>query len=156
MLQQPPPGLIERELSAMMRPFPAGLMTGVGLLVANGAHCDDALRALFGPNRYHGAVVWSWQQGLLAAGLARQLARSDLPASTRALLAGAQATLWAAILPTQAQGNSELWSWTWDNGSYRVAPFGPGAATPDESNAVQLWSTVYLAVRPPPDQETRR
>lgn len=149
MLQQPPAALIERELAAMMRPFPAGLMTGVGLLVANGAYGDAALRALFGPNHYHGAVVWSWQQGLLAAGLARQLARNDLPASTRTLLTGAQAALWVVIRPTQAQGNSELWSWTWENGHYRVAPFGPGAATPDESNAVQLWSTVYLALRPP-------
>ncbi|NVM75283.1 hypothetical protein FHW83_001063 [Duganella sp. SG902] len=149
LLQQPPADLIERELRAIMRPFPAGLMTGVGLVVANGAHADAALRALFGPDRYHGAVVWSWQQALLAAGLARQLARTDLPAATRALLAAAQDTLWAAIQATQAQSNSELWSWTWEDGEYRMRPFGPGAATADEANAVQLWSTVYLAVQPP-------
>ncbi|MYM92192.1 hypothetical protein GTP91_34125, partial [Rugamonas sp. FT82W] len=77
MLQQPPAELIERELAAVMRPFPAGLMTGVGMVVANGAYADAALRPLFGPDRYHGAVVWSWQQALLAAGLARQLARGD-------------------------------------------------------------------------------
>jgi len=149
MLQQPPPDLIERELRAIMRPFPAGLMTGAGLLVANGAYGSNALRPLFGPDRYHGAVVWSWQQALLAAGLARQLNRTDLPAGTRSLLTGAQDALWAVILPTQAQGNSELWSWAWENGRYRIQPFGPCAATADESNAVQLWSTVYLAVRPP-------
>ncbi|GJI97420.1 lipoprotein [Duganella caerulea] len=149
MLQQPPAALIERELAAVMRPFPAGLMTGVGLVVANGAYADAALRPLFGPDRYHGAVVWSWQQALLAAGLARQLARGDLPDRTRAMLAEAQQALWAVILPTQAQGNSELWSWTWADGAYRMQPFGPGAATADESNAAQLWSTVYLAVRPP-------
>jgi hypothetical protein len=137
-----------------MRPFPAGLMTGVGLLVASGAYADAALRPLFGPDRYHGAVVWSWQQALLAAGLARQLARADLPAGTRTLLAEAQQALWAVILPTQAQGNSELWSWTWADGRYRMQPFGPGAATADESNAVQLWSTVYLAVRPPAGAST--
>jgi hypothetical protein len=149
LLQQPAAASIERELRALMRPFPAGLMTGVGLVVANGAYADAALRPLFGPDRYHGAVVWSWQQALLAAGLARQLARKDLPASTRALLAEAQDALWKVILPTQAQSNSELWSWTWADGQYRMQPFGPGAATADESNAVQLWSTVYLAVRPP-------
>lgn len=149
LLQQPPAAWIERELAAVMRPFPAGLMTGVGLLVANGAYADAALRPLFGPDRYHGAVVWSWQQALLAAGLARQLERSDLAERTRALLAEAQQALWAVILPTQTQGNSELWSWTWADGGYRLQPFGPGAATADESNAVQLWSTVYLAVRPP-------
>jgi hypothetical protein len=154
LLQQPAPAWIERELAAVMRPFPAGLMTGVGLLVANGAYADAALRPLFGPDRYHGAVVWSWQQALLAAGLARQLARADLPASTVSLLAEAQDALWAVILPTQARSNSELWSWAWADGSYHMQPFGPGAATADESNAVQLWSTVYLAVRPPAGTST--
>jgi len=149
LLQQPSAEVIERELSAIMRPYPAGLMTGVGMLVANGAYADDALRGLFGPDRYHGAVVWSWQQALLAAGLARQLERGDLPASTRDLLAVAQQNLWTAIQSTQAQSNSELWSWTFADSQYRMQPFGPGAATADESNAVQLWSTVYLAVRPP-------
>ncbi|HEX5341081.1 MAG TPA: hypothetical protein VFX55_01195 [Duganella sp.] len=149
LLQRPPAEVIERELAAMMRPFPAGLMTGVGLLVANGAYASDALRPLFGPDRYHGAVVWSWQQALLAAGLARQLARADLPSTTRALLAAAQQALWAVIQSTQAQSNSELWSWSWADGRYRQQPFGPGAATADEANAAQLWSTVYLAVRPP-------
>lgn len=149
LLQQPSADVIERELSAMMRPFPAGLMTGAGLLVANGAYADDALRPLFGPDRYHGAVVWSWQQALLAAGLERQLLRVNLPASTRGLLLAAQQALWPVIQSTQAQSNSELWSWTWADGQYRLQPFGPGAATADEANAAQLWSTVYLAVRPP-------
>ncbi|WP_195764007.1 hypothetical protein [Pseudoduganella rivuli] len=149
LLQQPPAALIERELAAIMRPFPAGLMTGIGLLVANGAYADTALQPLFGPDRYHGAVVWSWQQALLAAGLAQQLARRDLPASTRALLAEARQALWEVILPTQSQSNCELWSWTWTDGCYRMLPFGPGAATADESNAAQLWSTVYLAVQAP-------
>lgn len=149
LLQRPAAEVIERELSAMMRPFPAGLMTGVGLLVANGAYADAVLRPLFGPDRYHGAVVWSWQQALLAAGLARQLLRADLPASTRGLLTAAQQALWPVIESTQAQSNSELWSWTWADGRYLLQPFGPGAATADEANAAQLWSTVYLAVRPP-------
>ena len=40
---------------------------------------------------------------------------------------------------------SELWSWSYANGRYRVEPFGQGAQHETESNAVQLWSTVYLA-----------
>jgi len=45
--------------------------------------------------------------------------------------------------------NSELWSWTCQDGQFRIAPFGASGADVDESNAAQLWSTVYLAVRPP-------
>jgi hypothetical protein len=149
MLQDLPAAEIEAQLAVMMRPFPAGLMTGAGLLVANAAQGDAALRGLFGPDRYHGAVVWSWQQALLAAGLARQRVRTDLPASTLEAVAAAEAALWEVIGRTRAQGNSELWSWAWTDAGWEVRPFGPGAATPDESNAAQLWSTVYLALRPP-------
>jgi hypothetical protein len=42
-----------------------------------------------------------------------------------------------------------LWSWAFRNGRYQVVPFGAGKADVDESNAAQLWSTVYLAVQPP-------
>ncbi|HZX25634.1 MAG TPA: hypothetical protein VFF16_01090 [Telluria sp.] len=149
LLQTPPAEMIERELTAIMRPFPAGLMTDVGLLVANAVAADPGLQPLFGPDRYHGAVVWSWQQALLAAGLARQRRRGDLPAATQAMLAAAERTLWAAIRRTREQGNSELWSWRYEAGQYQLQPFGPDCATADESNAAQLWSTVYLAVREP-------
>lgn len=151
LLQEPPAAEIERELAALMRPFPAGLMTDIGLLVANGAFAAPAQRALFGPDRYHGAVVWSWQQALLAAGLARQRRRTDLPDSTHTALADAERALWQAIGATRAQGNSELWSWRYRDGRFHMQPFGPASATADESNAAQLWSTVYLAVLAPPE-----
>src|SRR5437667_172926 len=61
----------------------------------------------------------------------------------------AQRVLWSAINATRSINNSELWSWSFDAGHYRVAPFGAAAADADESNAAQLWSTVYLAVKPP-------
>ena len=140
---------LDTYVGAIMRPFPAGLMTEVGLLVANPALAGAAAQGRFTPAEYHGAVVWSWQQALLAAGLERQLARADLPAPTRARLTEAQATLWRAITAARAVANSELWSWAYENGRYRVVPFGAGGKDVDESNAAQLWSTVYLAVRPP-------
>jgi hypothetical protein len=34
-------------------------------------------------------------------------------------------------------------------GGFRIAPFGANAADADESNAAQLWSTVYLAIPAP-------
>jgi glycogen debranching enzyme len=145
----PAPQLLDRAVTALMRPFPAGLMTDVGMLVANPAYCPPALQARFTRNAYHGTVVWSWQQALFAAGLARQLARPDLPPATRAHLLEAQRVLWAAIEATRVINNSELWSWAFANGRYKVTAFGAAAADVDESNAAQLWSTVYLAERPP-------
>jgi hypothetical protein len=136
-------------VGGIMQPFPAGLMTDIGLLVANPAFADGAAQARFTPAAYHGAVVWSWQQALLAAGLERQLQRTDLPAATRTRLRTAQAALWRAIAAGRTIRGSELWSWTYKDGGYRIVAFGAGKADVDESNAAQLWSTVYLAVQPP-------
>lgn len=146
---QPDAATLQRELTALMRPYPAGLLSDVGLLVANGVFAGDALRPLFGPDRYHGAVVWSWQQALMAAGLERQLARDDLTAAVRAQLADARRLLWRAILAGRALASAELWSWAVEHGRPVVRPFGPVAATADESNAAQLWSTVFVALQPP-------
>jgi hypothetical protein len=140
---------VDRAVTVLLRPFPAGLMTQAGMLVANPAFCAPSLQAHFTRNAYHGTVVWSWQQALFAAGLARQLQRRDLPRTVRTHLVTAQQLLWSAINATQSMKNSELWSWSFAAGHYQVAPFGAAAADADESDAAQLWSTVYLAVRPP-------
>lgn len=145
----PAPADLETYVPSLTRPFPAGLLTDIGMVVANPAQTDPTVQSRFTPSAYHGAVVWSWQQALMAAGLERQLARTDLPVSTRAILTRAQDDLWKAINATAATRNSELWSWAYENGRYRVVPFGAGKQDADESNAAQLWSTVYLAVRPP-------
>ena len=141
------PARVDEAVTVLLRVFPAGLMTEVGMLVANPAFCAPSVQAGFSRNAYHGTVVWSWQQALFAAGLVRQLARSDLPAAVRAHLAAAQRTLWAAIDATSSVSNSELWSWSYADGHYQLAPFGSAAADVDESDAAQLWSTAYLAVR---------
>ena len=145
----PSAGDLDRSVDAMMRPFPAGLMTDIGLLVANPAFAPADVQGRFGATAYHGTVVWSWQQAILAAGLDRQLARSDLPAATRSRLVSARARLWRAIDAAGEVRTSELWSWAYANRRYSVAPFGASSADVDESNAAQLWSTVFLALRPP-------
>jgi hypothetical protein len=134
------------------RPFPAGLMTGAGMVVANPAFADAALQKRFDKNAYHGTVVWSWQQALAAAGLARQLTRKDLPTEACESLRSAQADLWKVIESGQKFASSELWSWQYANGRYEIVPFGSQDKDSDESNAAQLWSTVYLAVQPPAKQ----
>ena len=151
------PTEVDRMVTSMMRPFPAGLMTGVGMVVADPAYASTTTQSRFGATAYHGTVVWSWQQAILAAGLQRQLARADLPAPLRAKLIAAQQSLWTAIDAASAVRNSELWSWTFAHGRYQVAPFGASKADADESNAAQLWSTVFLALKPvkAPAPETR-
>jgi hypothetical protein len=136
---------LERSVAAMMKPFPAGLLTPIGLLVANPAFAEADVQARFTSRDYHGTVVWSWQQAVLAAGLDRQLGRSDLPASVRERLTNARSQLWSVIDATKAVRTSELWSWAHANGTYRLVPFGQQGSHVDESNAAQLWSTVFLA-----------
>jgi hypothetical protein len=148
----PAPLTLDRDVQSVIRPFPLGLLTDAGMLVANPVFADDTLKEHFTNHAYHGTVVWSWQQALFASGLERQLERTDLPMSVRQHLLTAQQTLWRAIRATQSFQTSELWSWRFEGGHYHVAPFGSSGADADESNAAQLWSSVYLAVRPPPRQ----
>jgi hypothetical protein len=140
---------VERSVATLMRPFPAGLLTGVGPVVANPAYAGEAMEASFGRSRYHGTVVWSWQQAMLAAGIDRQLQRDDLNDAAHAVLGSAQASLRSVIDAVHAVRGSELWSWSQKNGTYRVEPFGQRQEDETESNAAQLWSTVYLALPDP-------
>ncbi len=153
---QPDASTLDHEVEALMRPFPAGLMTDVGLLVANPAFAAPDEKPLFSRRAYHGEVVWSWQQAVLAAGLQRQLARTDLPADVRARLRSGQAQLWLAIEATKSMTNAELWSWTYSGGRYRVAPYGDATSGSDEANAAQLWSSVFLALKPPAPRRSRK
>jgi len=57
---------------------------------------------------------------------------------------------WAVIDQARALRTSELWSWSYAGGRYRAEPFGRPGADVDESNAAQLWSTVFLGLAPPP------
>ncbi|MGN8000493.1 hypothetical protein [Sphingomonas sp. 22176] len=135
--------------TSLIDAFPAGLRTDAGMLVANPAFADAGIQRKFSPNAYHGTVIWSWQQALVAAGLARQLERKDLPADVRHQVARAQSCLWDGIEKTRSVQSSELWSWRYADDGYQVVPFGAAGADVDESNAAQLWSTVYLALHRP-------
>jgi hypothetical protein len=182
----PPDAYLQRVAALFTRPFPAGLASPAGILVANPAFADAGLvvtdpRApddpsddvrtpladLFTPAHYHGTVIWSWQQALLAQGLRRQLARSGIDVATRAALQTSECALWRAIDATRGGSTRELWSWAPDaEGRPELRPFGAGPpagagegrALPDadESNAIQLWSTVYLALRAPTPAENPR
>lgn len=141
--------VLHQEVAAIMRPFPAGLLTDVGVVVANPVFASSEVQPRFSKNAYHGEVIWSWQHAVLAAGLERQLLRTDLPPPERTRIRVAQRRLWRAIEDSRAARNAELWSWTYRAGRFQIATFGAGETNDDESDAVQLWSTVFLAIRDP-------
>jgi hypothetical protein len=146
---QPTPSSLAQGITALMRPFPAGLLTPMGVVVANPVYATPAIQAKLTRSAYHGTVVWSWQQAVLAAGLRRQLQRSDLPPALKEPLRAAETELWRAIGAAHNMRNSELWTWRFAKGRFEIAPFGADASDADESNAAQLWSTVYLAIPAP-------
>jgi hypothetical protein len=148
LFDNPDPVELDRIAKTLSRPFPLGLMTPVGMVIANPAFVtDDRVRKMFVRDAYHGAVIWSWQQAMMAAGLAHQIARTDLPAATRTALTNAQRKLWDAIKATEEVRTAEHWSWQVTGGHFAIYRFAEGSDV--EANAVQLWSTVYLAVQPP-------
>jgi hypothetical protein len=147
LLGEPTPAALLEIAARMLLPFPAGLGTPVGLVAANPAFAPEpATRALFTPGHYHGAVVWSWQQALHAIGLDRQLSRTDLAPPVRGALGEARRTLGDVIAATTEHRAAELWSIAWRGGRFEHVPFGASRAHHTESNAAQLWSTVYLAL----------
>jgi len=167
---KPSDAYLSRVARTLSKDFPAGLMSKVGVMVANPALAaesftvtdpknlkdpnDDVpnvkIRSIFTNSQYHGAVVWSWQQALLASGLRRQIERTDIGPGTRDDLQKAECKLWDTIDAAQQVRAGELWSWAPKaGGELEYRAFGYNLSDVDESNAVQLWSTVYLVVKRP-------
>ncbi|WP_342702317.1 hypothetical protein OHZ10_10150 [Burkholderia arboris] len=145
----PPDDQLQRIVTDVTRPFPTGLVTDAGMLIANPAYANQSLWPKFTSSAYHGTVIWSWQQAMWVAGLDRQLARQDLSAATRTLLTQARQTIWQVISNGRDMRTSEMWTWSYVNGKYQTDAFGTRSADATEANAAQLWSTTYLAIRDP-------
>lgn len=151
--------------NAILRPFPAGLSTPYGIVVANPALADNKeITAGFTNSAYHGTVIWSWQLALMAKGLERQLARCSSKSKdgtpsfcnndgVHDTVKGAYNHLWDIIEDNSERLQSEVWSWSYsEKGGYKFAPLGtlpppPGLGSGTESNVRQLWSLTFLAVK---------
>jgi hypothetical protein len=83
---------------------------------------------------------------LMIAGLDRQLRRDDLSERVRGEVRAARDQIWQAIVATSEIINSELWSFAVRGDEFVIAPFGQSEGHLTESNAIQLWSTVFLAL----------
>ncbi|CAI6333155.1 unnamed protein product [Periconia digitata] len=67
---------LDQTANNILAPFPVGLSTEAGLLVANPAYGGSQSYAdNWSNSQYHGTVIWSWQLAMMAAGLQRQLDR---------------------------------------------------------------------------------
>ncbi|KAI1535309.1 hypothetical protein PtrCC142_003416 [Pyrenophora tritici-repentis] len=137
----------------ILQPFPVGLLSDIGLFVANPAYSgNSSLAGNFSQADYHGTVVWSWQLAMMGAGLARQLDRCNsdhIPdfckdTTVHSNVVSAYNQLWSSIDANRDQLSHEVWSWTYDNG-FKVTQLGDLTAT--ESNIRQLWSLTFLAVK---------
>jgi hypothetical protein len=155
--------LLNSTANNIRRPFPAGLMTNVSMLVANPAYGKDPVYAAnWTTSAYHGTVVWSWQLSMMARGLELQLSRcisttsnSDAPAfcndeTVYNNVKKAYNILWDSIEENKAHLSTEVWSWTYSDGEFKYIDLGalppPPGQNPTESDIVQLWSLTFLAV----------
>ena len=149
LLTDPSPADLDGMAHRLLSPFPAGLrLPGAGTLVANPAYAETPVQGRFTAGHYHGTVIWSWPMAAYAAGLARQCARADLPDATRARLRAAETALWHGIDATAGLRGSEFWTFAIRDGRYAAVP-AQGAGIVNESNPVQLWSTVWLGIARP-------
>jgi hypothetical protein len=143
---------LSRRLRKYELAYPLGLDDRFGIYVANPAlsgRPEDW--TTFDRGHYHGTVVWSWQMILLERGLMRQLEHYRMARSAQgAELAGRLQALLERIAAAQARVGrmraSELWTVRLRDGRFEPMAFGEGSGHADESNALQLWSDLNLAV----------
>lgn len=140
---QPKQDRLSDILTLLERPFPYGLKTPAGYLVSNPIFSSnvDHYRSL-GFGQYHGLVVWSWPQAMLSLGLLRQHGRF---AELDERIARLAREIRNSEERVGALATSELWAVDLDQTGLVWRGYGEeGDQT--ESNALQLWSTVYPAL----------
>lgn len=145
---------------SILRPYPAGLMTPLGLVVANPAISgNEIMMQNFSNSAYHGSVVWSWQMFAMASGLEKQLDRCNGQSppdycSDEVVFGNVKSAynaLWDSIEQNEDKLLDEVWSWVYEDGRFKHASLGslpppPGVGGVAESDIIQLWSLTFLAV----------
>ena len=157
---------VNQTANNIRRTFPAGLLTDVGMLIANPAFGEEAVYAAnCTTGAYHGTVVWSWPLAMMARGLELQLSRcNDNNTNTSSLIIpdfcsdaavygnvkDAYNALWDVIEANSAYLSTEVWSWGYEGGKFVFQELAtevpPEGTTETESDIRQLWSLTFLAV----------
>eukprot|EP01080_Neovahlkampfia_damariscottae_P008434 gene8434-260_t len=139
---------LKKILTNLIGTFPVGLLIPkIGVSISNPCFSDsDFTKSNFKNGHYHGTTIWSWHQAFLILGIQKQSKR-ELTAETKKLLKITEKKLWEVINETEKIRQHELWSFIIDNGKFKYIPFSEVSDKKRESNALQLWSTVYLSIK---------
>lgn len=127
----------------IQRPYPRGLWTSAGILVANPAFAPSSLKRQFSADKYHGFVSWIMQEDMLAIGLDRQLKRTDLSQQVKIDLQKCKEVVEGVLRAKSADAGGEVFSIVARNGTYVAEPFAGDAKT----NSNQLWSYLRITTR---------
>ncbi len=98
-------------------PFPDGLFTSAGVLVASGALAPtEKLRKMFDRDHYHGEVIWGWPQVALHVALLRRLGQWSSPPpggvpDTSACVKRLEQKVRGVRRSMRHQSAGELWTW---------------------------------------------
>src|SRR5262249_20251993 len=79
----PPVEYLDNMTKLLSTPFPYGLHTEAGLVVANAVFEIPELQKRFTPKNYHGLVSWGREENLLIFGISRQMSRPDVSPALR-------------------------------------------------------------------------
>jgi hypothetical protein len=150
---------INATADSLNRPFPAGLSTGAGMVVANPAMSgEEVLWENFTNSAYHGTVVWSWTLAMMGKGLERQLGRCDEDDGKPDWCGDdgvydnvkkAYNNLWDGIDANTGQLQGEVWSWTFSNGTNGTSSGSSGSGNGTLDFGGQ-YTVVPLGSLPPP------
>ena len=132
-----------RDVRVFTRRYPAGLLVGIGPVVANDAFAPPAVWQAFATDPYHGPrVIWGREVNLFLLGAASHVraAEQSRDPSAQEYARELREAIRQVRDAVNASGfHSELWSYGFTNGQLVPMRYGSGAD-------VQLWSTTDLAV----------
>ncbi len=162
--------LIQSVITAL-QPYPRGLLTNIGMLVANPAYDLNTTKTTeLDRTAYHGTVSWGFQTNFMASGLDRVISSCDNSTRTEVEKSGlterpewcdeqdlvtglknAQKMLWQAVNGAYEERFAEVWSWNWSNETEKFTVEALGELSPEgtESDAIQLWSYGLLGIQDP-------
>lgn len=140
----------------LTKPFPYGLSSPVGMLIANPTFASESTRELFTRDHYHGTLVWGREHAVMLAGLLHQLKRTDLSEKTQSKLRDALRVLWSLLEKTAAYESAELWTWDPEAGQMVHVTYGTKPSHHTASNPIQTWSVAVSLLREAVGPEVER